>query len=401
MKRFLAALLAALTVFTLTGCGKTENPAEPVTPGQAEEPAAPTEPELTPEEIAEQERLAAEKAREERLQGLLNSMTLEEKVGQLFFVRCPETNAVEDISTYHLGGYLLFGRDYKDGDSWLTWEQFIQKIESYQDAAAIPLFIGSDEEGGTVTRASRNPNLFSEPFKSPQKLNYIGGIEEILRDTDTRSRELRALGINVNFAPVCDVSTDPADFIYERALGQDAQTTADYVAQVVTAMGQERIGSVLKHFPGYGNNSDTHTGIAVDERSLRSLRENDFLPFESGIEAGAEVVLVSHNIVRSIDGEHPASLSLQVHNILRDEIGFSGLIITDDLYMDAIREYTHGQEAAVMAVLAGNDLLCCSDYQTQYPAVVQALKDGKISDSRVDESVMRILQYKISMGLMN
>lgn len=101
MKRFLAALLAALTVFTLTGCGKTENPAEPVTPGQAEEPATPTEPELTPEEIAEQERLAAEKAREERLQGLLNSMTLEEKVGQLFFVRCPETNAVEDISTYH------------------------------------------------------------------------------------------------------------------------------------------------------------------------------------------------------------------------------------------------------------------------------------------------------------
>ena len=140
MKRFLAALLAALTVFTLTGCGKTENPAEPVTPGQGEEPAAPTEPELTPEEIAEQERLAAEKAREERLQGLLDSMTLEEKVGQLFFVRCPETNAVEDISTYHLGGYLLFGRDYKDGDSWLTWEQFIQKIESYQDAAAIPLF---------------------------------------------------------------------------------------------------------------------------------------------------------------------------------------------------------------------------------------------------------------------
>ena len=114
MKRFLAALLAALTVFTLTGCGKTENPAEPVTPGQAEEPATPTEPELTPEEIAEQERLAAEKAREERLQGLLDSMTLEEKVGQLFFVRCPETNAVEDISTYHLGGYLLFGRDYKD-----------------------------------------------------------------------------------------------------------------------------------------------------------------------------------------------------------------------------------------------------------------------------------------------
>lgn len=305
MKRFLAALLAALTVFTLTGCGKTENPAEPVTPGQAEEPATPTEPEPTPEEIAEQERLAAEKAREERLQGLLNSMTLEEKVGQLFFVRCPETNAVEDISTYHLGGYLLFGRDYKDGDSWLTWEQFIQKIESYQDAAAIPLFIGSDEEGGTVTRASRNPNLFSEPFKSPQKLNYIGGIEEILRDTDTRSRELRALGINVNFAPVCDVSTDPKDFIYDRTLGQDANMTADYVRLVVPAMTEGGTLPVLKHFPGYGSNADTHTGIAVDQRPMETFETADLLPFKAGIEAGTPFVLVSHNIVNCMDPELP------------------------------------------------------------------------------------------------
>ena len=156
---------------------------------------------------------------------------------------------MEDISTYHLGGYLLFGRDYKDGDNWLTREQFIQKIESYQDATAIPLFIGSDEEGGTVTRASRNPNLFSEPFKSPQKLNYIGGIEEILRDTDTRSRKLRALGINVNFAPVCDVSTDPKDFIYDRTLGQDANMTADYVRLVVPAMTAGGMLPVLKHFP--------------------------------------------------------------------------------------------------------------------------------------------------------
>ena len=130
MRRFLAAVIAALTLFSLSGCAKVECPTEPVTPGQGEEPAAPTEPELTPEEIAEQERLAAEKAREERLQALLDSMTLEEKVGQLFFVRCPETNAVEDISTYHLGGYLLFGRDYKIGEAWLTKEQFTEKIQS-------------------------------------------------------------------------------------------------------------------------------------------------------------------------------------------------------------------------------------------------------------------------------
>ena len=401
MKRFLAALLAALTVFTLTGCEKTENPAEPVTPGQAEEPTTPTEPELTPEEIAEQERLAAEKAREERLQGLLDSMTLEEKVGQLFFVRCPETNAVEDISTYHLGGYLLFGRDYKDGDNWLTWEQFIQKIESYQDAAAIPLFIGSDEEGGTVTRASRNPNLFSEPFKSPQKLNYIGGIEEILRDTDTRSRELRALGINVNFAPVCDVSTDPADFIYARAFGQDAQATAEYADTVVSAMGEAGIGSVLKHFPGYGSNRDTHTGIAVDQRPLEQFRQSDFLPFQAGIDAGAGGVLVSHNIVTCLDPELPASLSPASYQVLREELGFEGVAMTDDLDMDAVQKYVEEGTAPVMALQAGADLVLTSDPQGGIPSVLEAVETGALTWDRLDQSVLRVLRWKLQLGLLS
>ena len=158
-------------------------------------PTVPQEPVLTPEEQAEQERLAAEQAREKRLQALLDSMTLEEKVGQLFFVRCPETNAVEDISTYHLGGYLLFGRDFKVGDSWLTKEQFLEKIQSSQDAAKIPLFIGSDEEGGTATRASRNPNLFSEPFKSPQAIYSAGGMEALAQDALDKSQALLDLGI--------------------------------------------------------------------------------------------------------------------------------------------------------------------------------------------------------------
>ena len=394
MRRFLAAVIAALTLFSLSGCAKVECPTEPVTPGQGEEPAAPMEPELTPEEIAEQERLAAEKAREERLQGLLDSMTLEEKVGQLFFVRCPEENAVEDISTYHLGGYLLFGRDYKDGDSWLTWEQFIQKIESYQDAAAIPLFIGSDEEGGTVTRASRNPNLFSEPFKSPQKLNYIGGIEEILRDTDTRSRELRALGINVNFAPVCDVSTDPKDFIYDRTLGQDANMTADYVRLVVPAMTEGGTLPVLKHFPGYGNNADTHTGIAVDQRPMETFETADLLPFKAGIEAGSPFVLVSHNIVNCMDPELPASLSPAVHKILREECGFDGIAITDDLAMDAVKAYAKDGAVAVLALQAGNDMVVTTDYRTQIPAVIAAVQEGTLEESVIDDACLRVLRCK-------
>ena len=396
MKRILAAMLAALTVFSTAGCAKPDNSTEPAAPDQQVEPAptVPQEPVLTPEEQAEQERLAAEQAREKRLQTLLDSMTLEEKVGQLFFVRCPETNAVEDISTYHLGGYLLFGRDYKDGDSWLTWEQFIQKIESYQDAAAIPLFIGSDEEGGTVTRASRNPNLFSKPFKSPQKLNYIGGIEEILRDTDTRSRELRALGINVNFAPVCDVSTDPKDFIYDRTLGQDANMTADYVRLVVPAMMEGGTLPVLKHFPGYGDNEDTHTGIAVDNRPYEDFVNGDFLPFQAGIDAGAPFVLVSHNIVQCMDADLPASLSASVHQVLREACGFEGIAITDDLAMDAVQAYAKNGAVAVMALQAGNDMIITTDYRTQIPAVIAAVQEGTLDESVIDDACLRVLRCK-------
>ena len=394
MKRILAAMLAALTVFSTAGCAKPDNSTEPAAPDQTVEPVVPSVPQLTPEEQAEQERLAVEQAREKRLQTLLDSMTLEEKVGQLFFVRCPTENAVEDISTYHLGGYLLFGRDYKDGDSWLTWDQFIQKIESYQDAAAIPLFIGSDEEGGTVTRASRNPNLFSETFKSPQKLNYIGGIEEILRDTDTRSRELRALGINVNFAPVCDVSTDPKDFIYDRTLGQDANMTADYVRLVVPAMTEGGTLPVLKHFPGYGNNVDTHTGIAVDQRPMETFENSDLLPFKAGIEAGAPFVLVSHNIVTCMDADLPASLSPAVHRVLREACGFEGIAITDDLAMDAVQAYAKDGAVAVMALQAGNDMVVTTDYRTQIPAVIAAVQDGTLDESVIDNACLRVLRCK-------
>ena len=392
MKRILAVVLAALTLFSLTECGQT--PPKPVTPDQTVEPVVPSVPQLTPEEQAEQERLAVEQAREKRLQTLLDSMTLEEKVGQLFFVRCPMENAVEDISTYHLGGYLLFGRDFKDGDNWLTKEQFLEKIQSYQDVAEIPLFIGSDEEGGTVTRASRNPNLFSETFKSPQKLNYIGGIEEILRDTDTRSRELRALGINVNFAPVCDVSTDPKDFIYDRTLGQDANMTADYVRLVVPAMTEGGTLPVLKHFPGYGNNVDTHTGIAVDLRPMETFENSDLLPFQAGIEAGAPFVLVSHNIVTCMDADLPASLSPAVHRVLRETCGFEGIAITDDLAMDAVQAYAKNGAVAVMALQAGNDMVITTDYRTQIPAVIAAVQDGTLDESVIDNACLRVLRCK-------
>ena len=384
MKRRIFALLAALCL--LAGCaGKTE-PDAPVI-----DPAPPT---VDPTPVTPAEPSEAEQA-EARLRERIAGMSIEEKVGQMFFVRCPEMGAAEDVAAYHLGGLLLFGRDYKDADGdWLSAEELTAKLESYQAAAELPLFIGSDEEGGTVTRASRNPNLFSEPFKSPQKLNYIGGIEEILRDTDTRSRELRALGINVNFAPVCDVSTDPKDFIYDRTLGQDANMTADYVRLMVPAMTEGGTLPVLKHFPGYGSNADTHTGIAVDQRPMETFETADLLPFKAGIEAGAPFVLVSHNIVNCMDPELPASLSPAVHKILREECGFDGIAITDDLAMDAVKAYAKDGAVAVLALQAGNDMVVTTDYRTQIPAVIAAVQEGTLDESVIDDACLRVLRCK-------
>ena len=326
----------------------------------------------------------------------LSSMTLEEKVAQMFMVRCPSPDAAAVQEKYQFGGYILFSADFRDN----TPDQVREHIASYQEAAKIPMFIGVDEEGGTVNRISLYPQFRAVPFHSPRELYDEGGWELIKSDTEEKCRLLGSLGINLNFAPVADVSADPSDYMYPRAFGGSPQDTAQYVRTVVDVMEQNGIGSVLKHFPGYGSNVNTHTGIAIDERSLESFRQNDFLPFESGIEAGAPVILVSHNIINAVDSSRPASLSPAVHDILREELGFSGLIITDDLYMDAISQYTQGQEAAVMAVIAGNDLLCCPDYETQYPAVVQAVRNGRISESRIDQSVARILLTKKMMGIM-
>ncbi len=331
-----------------------------------------------------------------RAQELLDGMTLEEKVGQMFIARCPETDAAQLAADYHLGGYILFGRDFKDK----TAEQVTTDIQSYQGAAEIPLLIAVDEEGGTVNRVSSNPNLRSSPFRSPQSLYSEGGLELVRSDAQEKCRLLESLGININFAPVCDVSQDPADFIYDRTLGRDAQETSQYVAAVVETMAEEGMGSVLKHFPGYGNNTDTHTGVAYDDRPYDTFLTSDFLPFQAGIAAGADMVLVSHNIVSAMDEASPASLSPEVHRVLREDLGFTGVIVTDDLVMDGVRDFAGDDEAAVLAVQAGNDLICCTDFQTQVPAVLAAVESGEITGEQIDAAVLRVLTMKLRLGIL-
>lgn len=388
MNRLPLGLFAALLLLCLSACGtkaQVESPA-PEDPAPVQE-AEETPPAPTAEELAAQ-----------AVEDLLASMTLEEKVGQLFFVRCPAENAVEDVSAYHLGGYILFVRDTKDK----TANELIQTIQHYQDAASIPLLMGVDEEGGTVVRVSSNSYLRSEKFASPQRLYALGGMDRILADTREKDVLLQALGFNVNLAPVADVSTDPGDFIYARAFGQDAAATVDYVSAVTGQMGADTMGSVLKHFPGYGSNADTHTGIAVDDRPYEEFVNSDFLPFLSGMAAGGDTtaVLVSHNIVECMDPDLPASLSPAVHRILREDLDFDGVVMTDDLAMDAVGAYAGDGAVAVMSLQAGNDLVLTTDYRTQIPKVLEAVENGTLEEAAIDTACRRVLLWKQALGLL-
>lgn len=327
---------------------------------------------------------------------LLFQMTTEEKVGQLFFVRCQKETAVQDLETYQFGGYVLFGADFEDE----TPDSIRKTLSAYQEASTTPLLIAVDEEGGTVTRVSRYAAFRESPFPAPRWLYAEGGLEAVLQAEAEKSGFLRDLGINVNLAPVCDITTDEDAFMYDRSLGQDPQTTADVISAMVTVMTANQMGSVLKHFPGYGNNTDTHTAMAADSRSLEELETADLLPFAAGIDAGCGAILVSHTIVEALDPEMPATLSEKVHQYLREEMGFNGVIITDDLYMQAITDAYGAEEAAILAVLAGNDLLCCREYEIQYPAVLEAVQSGRISQEILDSAVLRILRWKEALGLL-
>ena len=376
VQSFLCLFLAALL---LAGCASPEPEQAPSVLSQ-------------PEETAPSSKTAAA----DPIQKILDAMTIEQRVGQLFLARCDAAAALDDIPACHLGGLVLFAVDFENH----TPDSLRQTLTEYQQAADIPLLLAVDEEGGTVTRISRFPSFRSQPFPSPSEAYASGGLVQALTNEEEKCQLLQSLGINVNLGPVCDITTDPGAFMYRRSLGQETGATADFVSGTVKVMNAYSIGSVLKHFPGYGNNADTHTGLAVDDRSLEELEQSDLVPFAAGIEAGCGAVLVSHTIVQALDADAPASLSPKVHQYLRDTMGYAGVILTDDLSMQAITDLYGAGEAAVLAVQAGNDLLCSTDYAAQYEAVLHAVLNGRIDFTALNDSVMRVLKWKQTLNML-
>lgn len=319
-------------------------------------------------------------------------MTLEEKAAQMLMVRCEDD--MSHILEKGAGGIVMFARDFQD----LTKDEVVKKTSEYIKQSKIPPIISTDEEGGTVVRVSSNPHLRHEPFSSPAYYYRAGGMDNLINITVEKSALLKELGINMNLGPVADVSTNPSDFIYKRSLGENENITAQYVAEAVKAAKRQNMASCLKHFPGYGSNGDTHTGIAIDDRPIGAFYEKDFLPFMAGIAEQTEAVLISHNIVTAMDNKYPASLSEPVHTLLRDELGFEGIIMTDDLAMDAVKEYG---DVYIRAVNAGNDMLIVSDFAEALAEIVAGVQSGQIEEKTIDEAVDRIIKIKQECGIIS
>lgn len=322
----------------------------------------------------------------------LKTMSLDEKIGQLLLVRYNEDKTIESLQKYHFGGFVFFEKDFASKS-----EQDVKEmINKVQKASKIPLLTAVDEEGGKIVRISSNPDLVNEKFKSSSELYNTGGLELIKQDTINKSKVLNNLGLNLNLAPVVDVSTNSSDYIYDRTLKQDTSVTSSYAKAVIEASKNTGVSYTLKHFPGYGNNSDTHQGSSLDNKSLDDIKKEDLPPFKSGIDVGAEAVLVSHNTVKAIDSVNPASLSKGVHNLLRNDLKFTGIIITDDISMKALDSITN---TTVNALLGGNDLIITTDYEKSFNEIKDAINNKTLSESLVDKLAFRVLSWKYYKNL--
>ncbi len=323
----------------------------------------------------------------------LQKLSLDEKIGQVILARYPDSNGVEDLKKYKLGGFLFFAKDFTDKEK----SEVQSMIKNLQSNSSIPLLTAVDEEGGKVVRVSSNPKLVNEKFKSPRELYDIGGFEEIKQDTINKSKILKELGLNFNLAPVVDVTTSNSAYMYSRTLGLGTRETSTYAKTVIESSKGTGVSYSLKHFPGYGNAEDSHDVITKIADSYTDIVNNFFPPFEAGIESGAEAILVNHNIYENIDKDNPASLSSIVHNVLRNDLKFTGIVITDNLDMDAVGSIN---DATLKAVLAGNDIIITTDYAGSFNAIKVAIDNKTLSENTINKMAFRVIAWKYYKGLM-
>lgn len=341
---------------------------------------------------------ASDKVTEARVEALLSQMSTAEKISQMMMVAMPAKDAASVQEKYQFGGYILFGRDFARTNR----KGMKRLLRSCQTASDIPMLMAVDEEGGTVVRASLYRKFRKKAFRSPAQVYKAGKYRAITKDTRKKDKFLKELGLNCNFGPVADVPYRKGDFMYKRAFSTKAGKTGKFVELAVSRMGRDDVVSALKHFPGYGNCGDTHGRIIKDKRSKLTFMTRDLRPFRAGIKAGADMVMMSHTIVKAFDKKNPASLSKKVNAYLRNELGFDGVIITDGLGMKGVTDFAGGDQgkAAVLAVKAGNDMICATgNYRKCHKALKKAVASGDIPEEQIDDSVRRILRVKIRRGI--
>lgn len=323
---------------------------------------------------------------------IMENMSLEQKIGQLFFPKFNNITKDSDISRLFPGGFILFSTDFKEEENVVINNiEYIQNLS--QKVMKLPLGIAVDEEGGTVNRVSLYHR--EEKFPSPHDIYTESGLEGILEIDQEKRELLRKFKVNVNFAPVADMSDNPEDFIYDRTLGYSLNETMTYIEKDVEGYVKDNFTCCAKHFPGYGNNVDTHGEIAFDNRTYQSFIDKDLKPFQSGITSNIPMILVSHNIVLCQDEKYPASISKTWHDILRNNLSYSGLIVTDDLSMEGIKKYSSEMSPAILAVNAGNDIILTNQLKEHLDATIEAVKNGTISKGVIDIACRRVIAWKI------
>ena len=329
------------------------------------------------------------------IKGQVKAMTWEEKIGQMVMVGVEgyilDDNTRLMIEKFHVGGFILFGRNIKDTD------QIIELTSSLKNASKndIPLLISIDEEGG---RVSRLPGV---AMPSSKTIGYTKDSDRAYENGRALAKRIKSLGFNLNNAPVLDINSNPNNpVIGDRAFSDESEVVTNLGVQTMKGIQAEGIISVIKHFPGHGDTSiDSHKGLPRVDHDLDRLQNFELIPFREAINNRADAVMTAHILLPKLDPHYPATLSKTViTDILRQDLNFGGVIITDDMTMAAIKDNYDLGKAAVKAVNAGVDIVLVCHEHANYIAVIEALeqavKSGNITKARIDGAVHRILKLK-------